>query len=252
MAQRRLMAAAGVLLLVLVPGCGGTGGPTTLTVYAAASLQEPFEEIGEEFEATHDQVEVSFHFAGSSGLVTQIQEGAPADVFASADPENMDELVGAELHGAEPQDFTTNTLMIAVPAGNPAGITDLASLSDDDVTLVVCAPEVPCGAATESVERSAELEFVPASEEQSVTDVLGKVTTGEAEAGLVYVTDVLKAGERVEGIELPETIEAVNTYPITTVEGSEKAELGQEFIGAVLDETGQAILHDHGFSSPAP
>lgn len=263
--KRGLGAAAGVLLLALASGCGSSGetgrsgetggdgensGPNTLTVYAAASLQEPFEQIGEEFEAAHDGVEVSFNFAGSSGLVTQIREGAPADVFASADIENMDKLVGAELHGDEPQDFAANTLMIAVPAGNPAGITDLASFTGDDVALVVCAPQVPCGAATERVEQSAGLEFTPASEEQSVTDVLGKVSTGEADAGLVYVTDVLKAGEGVEGIGFPEAAESVNTYPIATVEGSENAELGRKFIDVVLSETGREILDGYGFSSP--
>lgn len=245
-------------MLGLLSGCGTsgeTGGegdrgePTTLTVYAAASLQEPFEQIGDEFEAAHDGVEVSFNFAGSSGLVAQILEGAPADVFASADTETMETLVGAGLHGDQPQDFATNTLMIAVPAGNPAGITDLASLTGDDVTLVVCAPEVPCGAATERVEQAAGLALAPASEEQSVTDVLGKVATGEADAGLVYVTDVLRAGEAVEGIEFPEAAEAVNTYPITTVNGSENAELGQTFIDAVLAESGQEILNGYGFSA---
>ena len=246
-------------MLALASGCGSigqTGGdgehgePTTLMVYAAASLQEPFEEIGEEFEAAHDGVEVSFTFAGSSGLVTQIQEGAPADVFASADTENMDKLVGAELRGDEPQDFATNTLMIAVPAGNPADITDLTSLSGDDVTLVVCAPEVPCGAATERVEQAAGLALAPVSEEQSVTDVLGKLATGQADAGLVYVTDVLKAGEDVEGIDFPEAANAVNTYPIATVEGSDDAELAQAFIDVVVGETGRAILDDYGFSAP--
>ena len=241
-------AAAGAMLLA---GCGGgaedpADDPVTLQVFAAASLQEPFEELGEQFEAEHEDVAVEFTFAGSSTLVEQIQQGAPADLFASADETNMDKLTGAGLEAADPVDFASNTLMIAVPAGNPAGITDLASLTGE-VHLVVCAPEVPCGAATETVEEAADLEFEPVSEGQSVTDVLNKVTSGEADAGLVYVTDVAKAGDAVEGIEFPESQEAVNTYPITTVDGSANPELGQEFVDLVTGEEGQQVLAEHGF-----
>jgi molybdate transport system substrate-binding protein len=250
---RPAAALAALAMTLGASACGAASGdddPTTLIVHAAASLQEPFEGLGEEFEATHDGVEVEFSFAGSSSLVAQIQEGAPADVFAAADARTMDTLVDAGLQGADPVDFTANTLMIAVPAGNPAGITDLASLSADDVRLVLCAPEVPCGAATRTVQQTAGLELAPVSEEQSVTDVLNKVTAGEADAGLVYVTDVAKAGDAVEGIAFPESAEAVNTYPITTVAGSEHPELAQEFVDLVTSGTGQAILDDHGFVGP--
>lgn len=247
---RSTAAAAGIVLLAA--GCGNVGGaaddPVTLQVYAAASLQEPFTELGEAFEAEHEGVEVEFNFAGSSTLVQQIQQGAPADVFASANPENMDKLVEAGLQGAEPVDFTSNTLMIAVPAGNPAGVTDLTSLTDESLHLVVCAPEVPCGAATETVEQAAGLELAPVSEEQSVTDVLNKVTSGEADAGLVYVTDVTRAGDAVEGIDFPESQEAVNIYPITTVEGGEHVEPGQEFVDLVTSARGQEILAGYGFT----
>ena len=241
-------AAAGAMLLA---GCGGgaedpADDPVTLQVFAAASLQEPFEELGEQFEAEHEDVTVEFSFAGSSTLVEQIQQGAPADVFASADTKNMDKLTEAGLEAVDPVDFTTNTLMIAVPAGNPAGVTDLASLTGA-LNLVVCAPEVPCGAATATVEEAAGLEFAPVSEEQSVTDVLNKVTSGGADAGLVYVTDVEKAGDAVEGIEFPESQEAVNTYPITTVDGAANPELGQEFVDLVTGEQGQETLAGYGF-----
>src|SRR5690625_4132749 len=252
--RRGLFAAAGAALLASATACSGAGDTqalgepgdgqqTTLMVFAAASLQE----LGAEFEAAHEGVGVDFSFTGSSGLVTQIQEGAPADVFASADTANMDKLVDSELSAADPVAFTSNTLMIAVPAGNPAAVTDLASLTEEDVALVLCAPEVPCGAATQEVASASGLGFDPVSQEQSVTDVLGKVSTGEADAGLVYVTDVQKAGEAVEGIEFPEAVDAVNTYPITTVRGADNAALGQEFIDLVLDETGQDILSAHGF-----
>src|SRR5699024_8040309 len=198
--------------------------------------------IGEMFEASHEGVSVQFNLAGSSTLVGQIRQGAPADVFASANPSTMDRLTDAGLAAADPVDFTTNTLMIAVPAGNPAGVEDLSSLTAEDLNLVVCAPEVPCGAATETVAEAAGLELAPVSEEQSVTDVLNKVTTGEADAGLVYVTDVAKAGDAVEGIAVPEAQEAVNVYPITTVKDSENPELGQEFVDLVNGEEGQEVL----------
>lgn len=251
-----LAAIAALALALGATGCsavGGAGGgrtTTTLTVYAAASLQEPFEELGEQFEADHEGVDVEFSFAGSSTLVEQIQQGAPADVFASADTSTMDELVDAGLEAADPVAFTSNTLMIAAPAGNPAGVTDLASLAENGIDLVVCAPAVPCGAAAETVERAAGLDLSPVSEEQSVTDVLNKVSSGEADAGLVYVTDVAKAGDEVEGIAFPESDSAVNTYPITTVEDSAQPELGQEFVDLVTGETGQQVLGEHGFGDP--
>ena len=248
---RSAAAAAAIALTAAACGSGGSAedpaaAPVTLHVFAAASLQEPFEELGEQFESEHEDVTVDFSFAGSSTLVEQIQQGAPADVFASADTKNMDKLTDAGLEEADPVDFTTNTLRIAVPAGNPAGVTDLASLTGD-LNLVVCAPEVPCGAATETVEVAAGLEFAPVSEEQSVTDVLNKVTSGEADAGLVYVTDVEKAGDAVEGIDFPEAQQAVNTYPITTVDGSANPQLGQEFVDLVSGEEGQEVLAGYGF-----
>ena len=248
---RSAAAAAAIALTAAACGSGGAAEDPaaeqfTLHVFAAASLQEPFEELGEQFESEHEGVTVEFSFAGSSTLVEQIQQGAPADVFASADTKNMDKLTDAGLEAADPVDFTTNTLRIAVPAGNPAGVTDLASLTGD-LNLVVCAPEVPCGAATGTVEEAAGLEFAPVSEEQSVTDVLNKVTSGEANAGLVYVTDVEKAGDAVDGIDFPEAQEAVNTYPITTVDGSASPELGQEFVDLVTGEEGQEVLAGYGF-----
>lgn len=248
---REIAAAAGIVLLLA--GCDTADNAEetlTLQVFAAASLQEPFEELGEQFESEHEGVEVQFNFAGSSTLVEQIQQGAPADVFASANSSTMDKLVASELQGAVPVDFAANTLMIAVPAGNPAGVTALSSLTEEGLNLVVCAPEVPCGAAAETVEEAAGLEFTPVSEEQSVTEVLNKVTSGEADAGLVYATDVQKAGDAVEGIDVPDSARAVNTYPITTVKDAEHAELGQQFVDLVTGESGQQLLTGYGFARP--
>lgn len=242
-----------VLLALVLPlaGCGNDDeDAVTLTVYAAASLTASFEQIADEFEAKHEGVTVELSFGGSSDLVTQIQEGAPADVFASADTANMDKLVDADLAGAEPQNFATNTLEIAVPSGNPAGIATFQDLGEPGLNLVICAPEVPCGAAARQVAENAGVTLSPVSEEQSVTDVLAKVTSGEADAGLVYVTDVQAAGDDVDGITFAESDSVVNTYPIAPVEGSDRADLAQEFLQMVLGDTGQGILADLGFGPP--
>jgi len=263
---RRLAAAAAAALLALAAagcgddgdgGTGGTGGSdadgggsTTLTVFAAASLTSTFEQLGEEFEASHDGVDVEFSFGGSSDLVSQLQEGAPGDVFASADTANMDKLTADDLQAGDPQDFATNTLEIATPAGNPAGVTSFADLADPDLKVVVCAPEVPCGAATATMEEVTGVDISPVSEEQSVTDVLGKVTSGEADAGLVYVTDVTAAGDDVTGVPFAESDQVVNTYPIVALEGSEHRDLAQEFVDLVVSQTGQDVLAEAGFGAP--
>ena len=229
-------------------GGGGGDGPATLTVYAAASLTKTFEQLGEAFEAEHDGVEVELSFGGSSDLVAQIQEGAPADVFASADLANMEKLTAEGLEGQDPQEFATNTLQIAVAPDNPLGIESLADVVGKGVNLVTCAPEVPCGAAAQKAAEAAGLELTPVSEEQSVTDVLAKVTSGEADAGLVYVTDVIGSDGAVLGVDFAESSAAVNTYPITTVADSDETDLAEEFVELVLSEEGQAILREAGFA----
>jgi molybdate transport system substrate-binding protein len=260
MISRRLALLGGTVLLMVttLAGCGddssnnggGGGEDTTLTVYAAASLTKTFTEIGKEFETEHDGVKVEFSFGGSSDLVAQIQEGAPADVFASADTANMDKLTAGDLQAEDPENFASNTLEIATPPDNPAGIASFADLAKDGVNVVVCAPEVPCGAATVKAEEATGVTLHPVSEEQSVTDVLAKVTSGEADAGLVYVTDVTGAGDAVTGVPFPESSGVVNTYPIVALKDSEHADLAQDFVELVLSETGQAILERAGFAKP--
>ena len=255
MTPRRIAALGGALLLVLAPaaGCGdddSDGGDTTLTVYAAASLTGTFTELGRAFEKEHDGVSVEFSFGGSSDLVAQLQEGAPADVFASADEANMEKLTADDLQAQAPQSFASNTLEIVTPPDNPAGITSFADLAEDGVNVVVCAPEVPCGAAAVKAEEVTGVTLSPASEEQSVTDVLAKVTSGEADAGLVYVTDVTAAGNAVHGVPFPESSDIVNTYPIVALEDSEHVDLAQDFVDLVLSDTGQRILERAGFAQP--
>jgi molybdate transport system substrate-binding protein len=256
--SRRLSALAATALVVVGTtaacaddGSGASGDDgTTVTVYAAASLTTTFEQIGDQFEQQHDGVKVEFSFGGSSDLVAQIQEGAPADVFASADTATMDRLTAEDLQAADPQDFASNTLEIAVPPDNPAGIASFADLAKEGANVVVCAPEVPCGAATQKVEDATGVDISPVSEEQSVTDVLAKVTSGEADAGVVYVTDVRAAGDDVQGVTFPESSEAVNTYPIVALKDAADADLAQQFVDLVLSDTGQGILEEAGFAQP--
>jgi molybdate transport system substrate-binding protein len=259
MISRRLCAVVTALVVSsgLVSACGDDsddggsgGGDATLTVFAASSLTKTFTEIGKEFESQHDGVKVEFSFGGSSDLISQIQQGAPADVFASADEANMEKLTGDDLQADDAVDFAANTLKIATPPGNPAGIASFADLGNGGVNVVVCAPEVPCGAATVKAEQATGVTINPVSEEQSVTDVLAKVSSGEADAGLVYVTDVAAAGDSVEGVTFPESSAIVNTYPIVALKDSKNSDLAQEFIDLVTSDTGQSILEEAGFAKP--
>jgi molybdate transport system substrate-binding protein len=250
--------AAAVLLVGTVAACGSgsSGGSSSsakeskLTVFAAASLTSTFTELGKKFEESHQGVKVSFSFGGSSDLVAQIQQGAPADVFASADTKNMDKAVSAKAVEGDPVDFASNTLEIAVPPDNPAGVASLKDLAKPGTTVVVCAPEVPCGAAAVKVEQSSKVRIKPVSEEQAVTDVLTKVESGEADAGLVYVTDVKAAGAKVKGVTFPQSSSAVNTYPIAALSKSKEPDLAKEFVQLVTGSVGQTVLADAGFAKP--
>lgn len=232
------------------PAASQPAEDVTLTVFAAASLTKTFTELGAAFEADHPGVSVSFNFAGSSDLVAQIQQGAPADVFASADENNMTKATAESLIAGEPVIFASNVLAIAVPPDNPAKIATLADLAKDGVQLVICAPEVPCGAATVKVAQAAGLTFKPVSEEAKVTDVLAKVASGDADAGLVYATDVAGAEGKVTGIDFPESSSAVNKYPIGALADAADPALAAEFVALVTGDTGQQVLADAGFGKP--
>lgn len=251
MSRRRVAAAVVVLApLLAATGCGDGGEERVLTVYAAASLTSSFEQLAERFEADNEGVTVELVLAGSSDLVAQVLSGAPADVLASADQATMDKLTDEGLEGSEPEVFATNTLELAVPPDNPGDVSSLADLSREDLAVVVCAPEVPCGTASLALAAEAGVALAPDSEEQSVADVLGKVRAGEADAGLVYVTDVIAADGEVLGIEVPESSAVVNDYPITTVAGGDEPELARAFVDLVLGEEGREVLAEAGFGTP--
>lgn len=251
------MPAACAAVLVLA-ACGGGGSATgaaepeqrTLTVFAAASLTEVFTALEPRFEEAHPGVDVVFNFGASSDLTQQIVNGGPADVFATADTSTMQTVADEGLVEGEATVFATNVLQIATPPGNPAGVTSFADLARPDLQVVVCAPQVPCGSAVERIEQVAGVTLSPVSEEPDVKSALGKVTTGNADAGLVYATDVHAAGDDVAGIEFPEAAQAVNEYPIAVIADAQAAEPARAFLELVTSADGLAVLGSAGFGGP--
>jgi len=222
----------------------------TLTVFAAASLTDVFTALGDQFESENDGVTVVFNFAASSTLAAQVNQGAPADVFASASPTTMQTVVDAGGSAGEPTVLVQNTLQVAVPAGNPAGVTGLTDFTNPDLTIALCAEQVPCGAAAVKVFDAAGLTPQPDTLESDVRATLTKVELGEVDAALVYKTDVLAGGDAVEGIEFPESAEAVNDYPITILTESPNPDAAASWVEFVQSEAGLAALEDAGFQLP--
>ncbi|KOX13779.1 molybdate ABC transporter substrate-binding protein [Nocardiopsis sp. NRRL B-16309] len=253
------VAVLAVAVLALT-ACGGTGSggeaDGELTVLAAASLTDVFTDIAADFEERHPGTRVTLNFAGSGELAQQIASGAPADVFAAADTATMEQVVEGEgldadwaaEHGTHGLVFATNTLRIAVPPDNPAGIETFADLAADGVQVAVCAEQVPCGAATRTAMDASGVEVTPVTLEEDVRAVLTKVELGEVDAGLVYATDVDAARGRVEGLEFPGAEEAVNEYPIGVLAGSDDTGLAATWVDAVVD--GTDVLSDAGFGTP--
>jgi molybdate transport system substrate-binding protein len=229
--------------------CAGatSSSDATVTVFAAASLTEAFGELGDAFDAANPDTELVVSFASSSDLARQIIEGAPADVFVSADLDNMAKVTDADAAIGRPVVFATNRAEIIVEPGNPLEIVEVADLADPDLVLVVCAPEVPCGSYAEQVVSNAGVTVIPDSLEENVKAVVAKVTLGEADAGIVYATDVLAAGDEATGVEIPDDVNVVADYPIVAV--SDDAE-SAAFVDFVLGPAGQTILARHGFGAP--
>lgn len=228
-------------------------GDQQLTVFAAASLAGPFDRVAADFEATRPGADVTISYAGSSDLVSQLAAGAPADVLATADERTMQQAADQGLV-RPPVVFATNTLEILVAPGNPLGIVGARDLTHPDVQLVVCAPQVPCGAATERTLTAAGLTIAPVSEESNVTDAAGKVTSGQADAAIVYATDVAKAEAAGTGTGIPLGIDQTpNRYPIGVTEaalGGPRADLAEQFVTYVTGAEGQAVLAEAGFGRP--
>ncbi len=221
-----------------------------VTIFAGSSLVDAFHAIGDEMERANPDARFTFNFGSSSTLATQVTNGAPADVFASADEANMRKIVDAKLTDGAPTAFATNRLEIAVADGNPKKIGALADLARSDVVLVLAAPTVPAGKYALEALTKAGVTTRPVSQEVDVRAVLNKVSLGEADAGIVYVTDVKSATGRVTGVEIPEHDQVVARYPIAVVKGSRNAPLANRFIDYLVSPVGQGILATHGFSKP--
>jgi molybdate transport system substrate-binding protein len=222
----------------------------TVVVYAAASLKPSFTKIGQQFKTDNPGSDVNFEFMGSSELATQLTQGATADVFASADTAQMDTVVKAGLVDGNPTNFAANTLVIVTAPGNPKQIGSFADLKKPGLNVVICQKPVPCGSATQRVEDSTGVRLHPVSEELSVTDVLNKVTTGQADAALVYVTDALSAKDKVATVKFAEAAGAVNVYPIAVLKKAPQAALAQKFVAMVTGDAGQNVLAQLGFAKP--
>ncbi len=240
--------------LLLASGCGGTSdgadGERTLTVLAASSLTESFDELATSFESDHPGVEVRLTYDSSTTLAQQVVAGAPADVLATADARSMQTAVDGEAIEGEPRELATNRLVLVVPAGNPADIGGLPDLARDDVTFVMCDPSAPCGAIGQAVLDANGVDATPSSLEPDVKAVLTKVTLDEADAGLVYASDAVAAGDAVRSFPVPDTAEAVTRYLVAPVADSSSPELAREWIDLLLSDKGQKVLSHHGFGAP--
>jgi molybdate transport system substrate-binding protein len=243
-----------VVFAALLTACGGNGGPPetsllkgTMSVFAAASLSDSFKALGTSFQALHSGVTVQFNFAGSPTLVTQIEQGAAADVFASADTTNADKLKADGFTASTPQVFAQNKLAIVVAAGNPKGITGPADLAKPGVIYITAAPTVPAGKYALQILANAGVKVTPKSLETDVKSVVSKIELGEADVGIVYATDVTAAGSKVQGIPIPDAVNVVATYPIVSVKGTANSSLANAFISYVLSTEGQAKLQSFGF-----
>jgi molybdate transport system substrate-binding protein len=239
-----------VVLGLAAASCNGDhDGSREVVVFAAASLTGAFTELGDAFTEMNPQTSVTFSFAASSELVAQIIEGAPADVYASADLTNMSRLADAGADASDPVVFATNRSEIIVAPGNPLGIGGLEDLADD-LIIVTCAPQVPCGAYAAQIFANAGVAVTPDSFEENVKAVVTKVMLGEADAGIAYATDVAAAGDRAAGVEIPPEVNVVAEYPIAVTAEAPNPDGAQAFVDFVVSDTGQAILSTYGFTSP--
>ncbi|MEV0184195.1 molybdate ABC transporter substrate-binding protein [Streptomyces sp. NPDC050625] len=270
---RRMLqvAGAGVAALIALSACSSSDGSSassdssgksytstsaspklsgTVTVFAAASLKESFTTLGKEFEKQHPGTKVSFNFGGSDTLAASITSGAPADVFAAASPKTMAIVTDKKDAATTPVTFVRNQLEIATLPGNPDKVASLKDLTKSNLKVVLCDKAVPCGAAAQKALDASSLKLTPVSYEQDVKSALNKVVLKEADAAVVYKTDVKAAGDKVEGVEFPESANAVNDYPIALLKNADNAAAAKEFIALVQSAEGRQVLSAAGFLKP--
>jgi molybdate transport system substrate-binding protein len=253
---------AGLLSLALVADLSGCGQKTpssatastssghSIVVFAATLLKPAFTLLAGKFQTDNPGATIDFDFATSSELANKLTRGASADIFASADSAQMDTVVKADLTSSDPMNFASNTLVIITAPGDPKQIRSFADLARPDVRVAVCQGSAPCGSATQRIEDNTGVHIHPVGEEPVSSGVLGKVTSGEADAGLVYLTDAHKAGDKVTAVKFPESSDAVNIYPIAILKHASQPALAQKFVDLVTGATGQRVLTQAGFASP--
>jgi molybdate transport system substrate-binding protein len=251
-----------LVLVTNVSACGSKSPPAphssspgqssaqSIMVFAAASLKPTFTLLAGKFQTDNPGATVNFDFAGSSELATQLTSGAAADIFASTDGAQMDTVAKAGLTETDPVNFASDTLVIVTPPGDPKQIRSFADLAKPGINVVVCQEPAPCGAATQRIEDNTGVHLNPVSEEPAVFDVLTKVTSGDADAGLVYVTDARSAGNKVSTVNFAESAGAANVYPIAVLKHASRPALAQKFIDLVTGPTGQKVLNQAGFAGP--
>jgi len=253
-----LVAVCAIVTALVLAACGSSSSSTSasgkpsgqLLVFAATSLKAAFDQIGAGFEKANPDVTVKFNYNGSSSLATSINQGAPADVFASAAPSNMKTVTDAGHASGTPKIFARNQGEIMVEAGNPHNIKSLSDLANPAIKVVVCAPDVPCGALAQAIFKSAGVTVKPVSEETNVGGVVTKVTLGEADAGIVYVTDVKANESKAAGVPIPADQNQITDYPIVQVKDAPNAKAATAFISYVLGPDGQKVLASFGFMPP--
>ena len=253
MTKRALAALTAVVLLVFGVAqhatAGGQKPSGALTVFAAASLTESFTELGKQFEAANPGTKVTFSFGASSALAEQIKSGAPADVFASASPKNMDQVVSAG-GASDSKVFATNKMEIAIPPSNPGNVVSVNDLAKSSLKTALCQPQVPCGSVAQQVFSNANITVKPVTLEPDVKSVLAKVQLGEVDAGMVYVTDVKAAGAKVKGVQIADDVNASTDYPIAALTESGNAAVASAFVDLVLSPAGESVLSTAGFQAP--
>jgi molybdate transport system substrate-binding protein len=257
--MRRFALAIAGLAAVAIAGCSSSGSGSSgsgsssstgsITVFAAASLMGSFTQLGKQFDTAHKGDTVKFSFGPSSGLATEINSGAPADVFASAAPANMQQVVSAG-NASNPTNFAKNKAEVAVPPNNPGKVTSVKDLGKSSVKVALCQPQVPCGVVASEVFKNVGIKVKPVTLQPDVKSVLTQVETGNVDAGMVYVTDVMAAGSKVKGVTIPAADNATTTYPIATISSSKHKSIAQAFVSYVLSPTGQQVLATAGFEKP--
>jgi len=269
--MRRFALTAVALTAIAVAGCSSSTSPSpasgsssspaaaagsssaaqtgTITVFAAASLKGTFTELGKQFEVAHPGDMVKFSFGASSALAEQINSGAPADVFASAAPKNMNQVVTPG-NASNPQNFAKNTAEVAVPPNNPAKVTSVNDLAKSSVKTALCQPQVPCGVVATQVFKNAKITVKPVTLQPDVKSVLTQVELGNVDAGVVYVTDVMAAGSKVKGVTIPADLNSSTLYPIATLTHSKEQSIAQAFVAYVMSPASEQVLKAAGFEQP--